>query len=163
MVRVNGIPEAARWQMATNVLTRLVVALGSGDESGKDISSFQERIYSEMADAIRDIADQYNMPRDHAADLVQTLGAVSVILFGPKFETRYIEGFPEEAVIRLAECPMFSEDAARGISPGAVNSVCRAYVTNAVAALNDDFTIKVTKARCLGDSFCEMVIERRKS
>lgn len=161
MVRVKDIPEATRWRMAAHVLTRLVVALGSREESGEEISSFQRRICSEMADAILEIADRYGMPRDHAADLVQTLGAVSVILFGPEFETRYIEGFPEEGVIRLAECPMFSEDAARGIPPDQVNRVCRAYVANAVSALNDDFTITITKARCLGDSFCEMIIERR--
>jgi hypothetical protein len=90
MVRVKDIPENTRWIMATHVLTRLVVALGQEQEISTDISSFQKRMFSEMAQEIRSIADRYGMPRDHAADLVQTLGTISVILFGPEFETRYI-------------------------------------------------------------------------
>ena len=96
--------------MATHVLTRLVVALGQGTAEGTEIPPHLERLFSEMGDEIRIIADRYSMPREHASDLVQTLGAVSVILFGPAFETRFIEGFPEEAVIRLPESAMFMDD-----------------------------------------------------
>jgi hypothetical protein len=148
--------------MATNVLTRLVVALGHEHEGNADVTSFRNGMFSEMAQEIRSIADRYDMPRDHAADLVQTLGAVSVILFGPEFETRYIEGFPDEAVIRLTECAMFREESTRGISPPEVNRVCQDYVRHAIEALNPEFTISIPRARCRGDSFCEMVIERRK-
>ncbi|HDS63165.1 MAG TPA: hypothetical protein ENN52_03360, partial [Methanofollis liminatans] len=88
MVRVKDIPEGTRWLMATHVLTRLVVALGRAPAEGGAIPPEAERLFSEMGDEIRIIADRYSMPRDHAADLVQTLGAVSVILFGPAFETR---------------------------------------------------------------------------
>jgi hypothetical protein len=146
--------------MANHVLTRLVVALG-GDSENMDVSAFRDRMFSEMGEEIRTIAYRYNMPRDHAAHLVQTLGAISVILFGPEFETRYIEGFPEEAVIRLTECAMFREESAHGISPSQVNSVCQAYVRHAIEALNPEFTVTITRARCRGDSFCEMVIERK--
>jgi len=162
MIRVKDIPEATRWLMATHVLTRLVVALGRGQESIPDVASFRNALFSEMAQEIRAIADQYRMPRNHAADLVQTLGAISVILFGPEFETRYIEGFPEESVIRLTGCAMYREERARGISPQEVGTVCQAYVRHAIAALNPEFTISISRARCRGDSFCEMVIERRK-
>lgn len=148
--------------MATHVLTRLVVALGREPGSSADVPSFRNGMFSEMAREIRAIADRYNMPRAHAADLVQTLGAISVILFGPEFETRYIEGFPDEAVIRLTECAMFREDQTRGISPLQVNSVCQTYVTHAVEALNPGFSVSIPRARCRGDSFCEMVIERKK-
>jgi len=162
MVRVKDIPERTRWLMTTHVLTRLVVALGKEQAKSTDVSSFQKWIFSEMGKEIREIADRYRMPRDHAADLVQTLGAISVILFGPEFETRYIEGFPEEGVIRLTECAMFREESAHGIPPSKVNSICQAYVQHAIQALNPEFSISITKSRCCGDSFCEMVIERRK-
>lgn len=162
MIRAKDIPEATRWLMATHVLTRLVVALGQERESIPDVTSFRNTMFSEMAQEIRAIADQYRMPRNHAADLVQTLGAISVILFGPEFETRYIEGFPDESVIRLTECAMFREESAHGISPPQVGTVCQAYVRHAIAALNPEFTISIPRARCRGDSFCEMVIERRK-
>jgi hypothetical protein len=146
--------------MATRVLTRTVLALGR--EPADDLSAFRNGICAELGNEIMQIADRYQMPRGHAADLVQTLGTISVILFGPEFETRYIEGFPEEAVIRLTGCAMFREESAHGISPTHVHRVCRAYVASAIEALNPAFTISVTRARCCGDSFCEMVIERKK-
>jgi hypothetical protein len=162
MVHVRDIPKGTRWIMATHVLTRLVVALGQEEEGGPDISSYRERLFSEMAHEIRSIADRYGMPREHAADLVQTLGAVSVILFGPEFETRFIEGFPEEAVIRLTQCAMFREETAYGIPPSQVYSVCSAYLWHAIEALNPEFTLNMSRSRCCGDEFCEMIIERKK-
>ncbi|MDN7023764.1 hypothetical protein FGU65_02440 [Methanoculleus sp. FWC-SCC1] len=161
MLHVKDIPEATRWEMATHVLGRLVLALGQEAES-ETAASFQARMFSEMGQEIRAIADRYGLPRGHAADIVQTLGIVSVVLFGPAFTTRFIEGFPEESVIRLTDCAMFREESAHGISPLQVNSVCQAYVGHAVEALNPEFSISITRARCRGDAFCEMVIERRK-
>lgn len=162
MVRVKDIPEGTRWLMATHVLTRLVVALGRAPAEGRELPPETEAIFSEMGDEIRLIADRYGMPREHAADLVQTLGAVSVILFGPAFETRFIEGFPEEGVIRLTECAMFRDEPGRRVSPEGVHAVCTAYVRHAVEALNPDYEVTTTRARCGGDPFCEMVIERKK-
>lgn len=160
MVRVRDIPHDTRWLMATHILTRTVLALGG--EPGDEVSAFRTRVFAAIGDEIRQIADRYQLPREHAADLVQTLGTVSVVLFGPAFETRFIEGFPEEAVIRLTECAMFRDENNRGVAPDQVRKVCQAYVASAIKALNPAFTISVTRARCSGDSFCEMVIERKK-
>jgi hypothetical protein len=162
MIRVKDIPEAKRWMMATSVLTRLVVALGRAPGGPTDITTFKDGMFSELGSEICAIADRYGMPRENAADLVQTVGAVSVILFGPEFETRYIEGFPDEAVIRLTECAMFRDERPEGVSPLQVNSICQAYMQHAIGALNPGFSVSIPKARCRGDSFCEMIIERKK-
>ena len=160
MVNVKDIPYVTRWRMANHVLTRLVVALGDGSDAN-DVSAFRDRMYSEMGQEILSIANRYGMKRDDASHLVQTLGTISVILFGPEFETRYIEGFPEEAIIRLTECAMFRDESAHGISPSQVNNVCQAYVRHAIEALNPEFTVTISRARCRGDSFCEMIIGRK--
>ena len=160
MIRVKDIPEATRWRMANHVLTRLVVTLGE-DSGSNDVSAFRDRMFSEMGQEIRAIASRYKMPRDNAAHLVQTLGIISVVLFGPEFETKYIEGFPDEAVIRLTECAMFRDVSAHDISPMQVNKVCQAYVQHAIMALNPEFTVTINRARCRGDSFCEMIIGRK--
>ncbi len=161
MIRVKDIPMATRWTMATNVLTRLVVALGYEPVSGTKVPSFRNSMFSAMSREIRAIADRYGMPRENASDLVQTLGAISVILFGPEFETRYIEGFPDEAVIRLTGCAMFREERMRDVTHHQVSSICQAYVEHAIQGLNPGYTITVTKARCRGDPYCEMVIGRK--
>ncbi|MDH7592737.1 MAG: hypothetical protein QHG99_00060 [Methanomicrobiales archaeon] len=160
MVRLKEIPHQTRWLIASHVLTRLVVGLGSGGEGDATIA-LEERMYDIMAEEIRVLADRYAMPREHAADLVSTLGALSVILFGPDFETRFIEGYPEEGVIRLLACAMFREESAHGIPPEEVNRVCTSYVQHAIGALNPEFTVHITKARCRDDGFCEMIIARK--
>jgi len=162
MIRAKDISEATRWRMATHALTRLVIALGHEEESSPDVSSFQDRMFSELAQEIRAIADHYDLPRDHAADLVRALGVISVVLFGPEFETRFMEGVPEEAVIRLAECAMFRKERYQDVPSSQVNRACRAYVQHAIEALNPEFSISVPRARCSGDSFCEMIVERRR-
>jgi len=40
--------------------------------------------------------------------------------------------------------------------------VCTAYVMSAIRALNPEYTIRISRARCRGDSFCEMIIEKKK-
>jgi hypothetical protein len=42
-----------------------------------------------------------------------------------------------------------------------VSSICQAYVEHAIQGLNPGYTITVTKARCRGDPYCEMVIGRK--
>jgi hypothetical protein len=162
MVQVKDIPYPVRWRMATHVLTRMVVALGEETRYSAEVPTFQKKMFSEIGDEIRAIADRYGMPRNHAADLVQTLGAVSVILFGPEFETRYIEGDPREGAIRLTECAMFRNESSYGVSPSQVHRACMAYIQNAVEALNPAFSISAPLTRCRGDSFCEMVIEQKR-
>jgi hypothetical protein len=162
MTQLREISPSTRWALASRILTRVVLEMGRV-EIRSDTLSGNSRLFSVLGEEVRRIADRYSLQRDHAADLVGTLGAVSVILFGRAFETRYIEGFPEEGVIRLAECAMFREESAPGIPPEDINAVCRAYVRCVVEALNPDFSVSVTMARCRGDGFCEMVIARKKA
>lgn len=156
MVRLKDIPMPTRWAIATQALTRMATVADPEQCSGNPAY-----LFGELGDEIAGIADRYRMPRTDARGLVQTLGAISVVLFGPTFETPYIEGSPEESVIRLTECAMFRPEVEKRRDPPQVNRVCTAYVKSAVEALNPGYTIRVTRARCRGDSFCEMVIGKR--
>ncbi len=157
MVRAKDIPMPTKWAIATQALSRLVVVADP-----EQCSSNPAYLLDELGSEIADIADRYQMPRKDARDLVQTLGTISVILFGPTFETPYIEGAPEESVIRLTECAMFRPEREKRRDPSQVNRVCTAYVKSAVEALHPGYTITVPRARCRGDSYCEMVIEKKK-
>ena len=157
MVRVKDIPMPTRWAIATQALTHLVMA--TDPQQCRDNPAY---LMDELGEEIRGIADRYQMLREDAGGLVQTLGAISVILFGPTFETPYIEGFHEESVIRLSECAMFRPEREKKRDPSHVNRVCTAYVMSAIRALNPEYTIRISRARCRGDSFCEMIIEKKK-
>lgn len=160
MAHLHDIPPRTRWNIATSVLTRLVLEVGA-EEVAERAPRGGGRLFSLLGEEVKRIADIYSLPRDNAAHIVETLGAVSVILFGRSFETRYIEGFPGEGVIRLAECAMFRDGIAPGVPPGVVHAVCHSYVENAVTALNPDYAVEIAMARCRGDPFCEMIISPR--
>jgi len=157
LAELHDISPQTRWIITTSVLTRLVLELGRGDIT-EGRSQSMERLFSLLGDEVKRIAKEYFLARDNAAHLVETLGAVSVIFFGREFETQYIEGFPKEGIIRLAECAMFREGGSPDIPPGEIHSVCLAYVRSAVSALNPGYSIEITMARCRGDPFCEMII-----
>ncbi|MCU0631393.1 MAG: hypothetical protein MUC66_00250 [Methanolinea sp.] len=155
MVRVKDIPMPTRWAIATQALSHLVMVADP-----QQCRENPEFLLDELGEEIREIADRYDMPREDARDLVQTLGAISVILFGPTFETPYIEGFHQESVIRLTECAMFRPEREKRRDPSQVHRVCSAYVKSAIKALNPDYTVSISRARCRGDTFCEMIIEK---
>ncbi|MEM2124708.1 MAG: hypothetical protein QXL43_05205, partial [Methanolinea sp.] len=89
MAWLHDIPPRTRWNIATSVLTRLVLEVGA-EEVAQRAPGGGGRLFSLLGEEVRRIADIYSLPRDNAAHVVQTLGAVSVILFGRSFETRYI-------------------------------------------------------------------------
>jgi len=157
MVRVKDISMPTRWAIDTQALTHLVLA--ADPKQCKENPSY---VLDELGGEIAGIADRYQMEKEDARDLVQTLGAISVILFGPTFETPYIEGSPDESVIRLTECAMFRPEWEKRRDPLQVNRVCTAYVKSAIKSLNPDYTVSISRARCRGDTFCEMIIEKRK-
>lgn len=158
MIRVKDIPMPTKWAIATQVLTRLVVV--ADPQQCRENPAY---LFNELGREIAEIADRYRMPREDARDLVQTLGAISVILFGPTFETPFIEGSPDESVIRLSECAMFRPEREKRRDPLQVNRICLAYVKGAIEALNPGYSITISRARCGGDSYCEMIIEKKKS
>lgn len=157
MVRIKDIPMPTRWAIATQALTHLVMAADP-----QRCTQNPAYLMDQLGEEIRGIADRYQMPRGDAGDLVQTLGTISVILFGPTFETPYIEGFHAESVIRLSECAMFRPEQEKKKDPSHAHRVCRAYAKSAITALNPEYTIRISRARCRGDSFCEMIIEKKK-
>jgi hypothetical protein len=159
-MHLKEISRNRRWRIASTALTDLVLALGhhADPETG---SVALGDVFAELGRAVRAVADEYEMPRSNAAEIVQTLGAVSTILFGPAFETPYIEGFPGEGVIRLTQCPMFGKERAERAGPEETGSVCGGYLEAAVDALNPGYRVTVSQARCSGDPFCEIIIEQR--
>jgi hypothetical protein len=159
-MRLKEITRNRRWLIASSALTELLLSIGHHADPATGSVALAD-VFGELGRVVRDIADEHRMPRSNAAEVVQTLGAVSTILFGPAFETPYIEGFPAEGVIRLTGCPMFREERAELAAPGEIGAVCADYLAAAVEALNPDYQVTVSQARCSGDLFCEIIIEKR--
>lgn len=155
---MKDFPIDTRWQIATRAFSRLVIAAG---KQAQDQTTIPDTFH-ELADEILWIARDHNLPRESAAGIVQTLWIISTMLFGPAFETPYIKGFPEEAIIRLTRCPMYTEEFWASGSPGTIHAACCAYLASTIESLNPEFNLTVLHSRCSGDKFCEMVITRKK-
>ncbi|KQC04290.1 MAG: hypothetical protein APR53_00105 [Methanoculleus sp. SDB] len=155
---MQDFPNEARWHIAARALSRMIIAAGQQVQAQEPIP---DAFYA-LADEIGRIAGDHNMPRGNAGEIIQTLGIISVMLFGPAFETPYIEGFSEEAVIRLTRCPLYDGKFQELATPETIRAACCAYLVTVIGALNPGFTLSVPFSRCAGDEFCEMVIERKK-
>jgi hypothetical protein len=159
-MQLKDISRNRRWRIASGALTDLVLSLGHKADPATGTVALSD-VFAELGREVGSIADDYQMPRSNAAEIVQTLGVVSTILFGPAFETPYIEGCPEEGVIRLTRCPMFGRENAERAGPEETFTVCGGYLAATVDALNPGYRVTVSQARCSGDPLCEMIIERR--
>ena len=157
MLRVKDFPIDTRWQIATRAFSRMIIAAG---KQAQDRTTIPDTFY-ELADEIRWIAQDHNTPRENAAEMVQTLGIISNVLFGPGFETPYIQGFSDEAVIRITRCPLYSEEFWASASPDIIHTACSAYLESAIKSLNPEFNLTQSRSRCSGDKYCEMIIKRK--
>lgn len=157
MLRTMDFPNETRWHIATRALSRMIIAAGREAREHKEIP---DAFYA-LGDEIGRIAGDHRMPRGNAGEIIQALGVISVMLFGPAFETPYIEGYSEEAVIRLTRCPLYSEEYREHADPETIRAACCAYLVTAIEALNPDFSLSVPFSRCAGEDFCEIIIERK--
>ncbi len=159
MVQISDIPMETRWRIASRMFTGMpFLALRLSRQDSTQDASY---LFQEMARDLRRIAEEHQFACDDARDLVQTLGTLSIILFGPEFDTPFIEGEPAETTIRFTRCPMLRYARERGFNAGTAYRLCGKYVEAVVPALNPSFRIVRNDAVCKGQSFCEMVIQKR--
>ena len=161
MVSIQDISMRARWDVATRILTYmpfLFLKEISRDENGRERIS---RVFRAIAEEMRRIADEFGMPREDAAGLVQTLGTMSVALFGPEFKTPLIEGDAEETIIRFTACPMCTLAREKGLKEEDAGVLCAAYVSAVIEALNPAYRIVTNDSMCREKLFCEMVILKK--
>ncbi len=165
MATLKDISIQARWEIASRILTYMPFLFleGLAEPYDKDAGERMDAVFRDIAQELRRIADEYDMPRDDAAGLVQTLGTLSVVLFGSGFETPLIEGVPEETVIRFTACPMCTLARERGLREEDAGVLCASYVPAVIEALNPEYRVEVHDAMCRGSLFCEMVILRRQA
>ena len=160
MVSIKDIPVEEQLKIVRKVMSVLPFYVDAACGEGCD--SCVRSFFEDLASDLDTFATSHNLPREHAADLVRTLGIISILIFGREFETRYIEGFPGEAVIRLTECPMLHRADERGFAHSRASVLCSAYVQSIIKALNSRYQIRISRAMCRGDNFCEMIIEPKK-
>jgi hypothetical protein len=114
---------------------------------------------SESVKEAKSLADTLGLPAGNAIELDNALSIISGILYGPEFKWDVIEEGEDRAVDRIIGCPFLNRASEMGIEPKDGFGSCQAYTRSIVENLNPKYTQRFESGMCLGDSYCENIVE----
>jgi predicted ArsR family transcriptional regulator len=157
------IPVEMRWRLSARTLTYLPFAYEKvlGGDMGEEYSVKVGEIFRELAWEMIPIARAYLLPTGNAADLARAVEVLFSALFGPGFEGEPLEASDNRAVWRLTRCPFVSMARELGFNPAHAYVACNAFKNALVEDLNNEYRSSLLWTLCLGDTVCEMTIERK--
>jgi predicted ArsR family transcriptional regulator len=157
------IPVEMRWRLSARTLTYLPFAYEKvlrGDV-GEEYNEKVGEIFRELAPQMTSIARAYRLPTGNAADLARAVEVLFTAVFGPGFEGEPLEASDTRAVWRLTRCPFVSMAREIGSNSGHAYVACNAFKNALVEDLNKEYRSSMLWTLCLGDTVCEMTIERK--
>lgn len=160
---IEKVPTEARWQIATKGLTGAVTAYAMtlretmGDEK---YVKFSRGIWGKAGEGVKQFAESFGFSAKNAPDLADLSEAFASSTLGPEFESENVESSENRVVMKLTRCPWHERSKEVRSTP-----LCEAghqkWGESILQAMNPEFTYSITKSITRGDSYCEMVIERK--
>ena len=160
---IEKVPAEARWQMATKGLTGAVSAYSRtiretmGDDKYLEFSS---GVWGKAGEGAKQFAESFGFSAKNAPELADLTEAFAMSILGPEFKTEYVESSKDKAVVKLTMCPWHERAKEMNTTPLCETGHLK-WGESALKSLNPDFTYSITKSITRGDSYCEMVIERK--
>ena len=160
MVDLRDIPEAARWQIATRVLSSLPIMydMAFREVVGKTYDEHEYQVWMELGKDALDIAKAFQLPVTTAAELARALRIITVLLFGPEFRYEVLEISKDRATLVTKTCPFLGGAHEYGGTPSHLFPKCLAYSVAVVETLNQRFTARFVRSLCMADRTCEMSV-----
>jgi len=165
MVELKDIPAEVRWEIAAKSATAMPWAYGMvfQDVVGKErFYEISRQIWKQGGLEAKKLADHLNLPARNAREVNNAWAVVSGILYGPEFKEDIIEETEDRMVIRITSCPFLNRAIEMGINPKDSMGPCQAYSRSLVENLNAKYTQSFISGMCLGDKYCENVIELKR-
>lgn len=161
MMDLKDIPAEMRWAIAAKSATAMAWAYGTAFQAviGKKYFEISQQIWKEGGKEAKRLADTLGLPAGNAIEVDNSLGIISVILYGPEFKWDVIEEGEDRAVDRITGCPFLNRAREMGIEPKDGFGSCQAYTRSIVENLNPKYTQRFESGMCLGDSYCENIVE----
>ncbi|HVP76505.1 MAG TPA: twin-arginine translocation signal domain-containing protein [Thermodesulfobacteriota bacterium] len=155
------VPIGDCWSVAAAGLLRNQVMLFKTilDKEGREkYIAYQKRDASLAAVHSKGYADRLGFTGNDAKSAGAIIPAILTIVYGPreKFE---IEATAEKARVKCTNCELWNEVQAQKITDDLCSVRSRDWWDGFVKAINPRLTATMVKARPLGDSVCEWVIE----
>ncbi|MCE7699905.1 MAG: hypothetical protein K8E24_014150 [Methanobacterium paludis] len=163
MVSIEDIPPEIRWEIAAKSSISLAMGYSTAFRQVLDdkvVDKIEESIWAEGGKQVKDIANSIGLPAGNAPEVDETWEIVSNILI-PGIEGKVVDSNPDRAVSKITSCPMLNNQREMGLKDGGTCIACRAFSKNAVESLNPNYTQSFISRMCLGDDYCESLVERK--
>jgi hypothetical protein len=163
MVSIEDIPPEIRWEIAAKSAVSLAMSYSLAFRQVLDdkvVDKIEENIWAEGGKQVKDIADSLGLPAGNVQEIDETWEIVSNILI-PGTEGEIVDSSPERVVTKITSCPMLNNERELGLDDEGICIACRAFNKNAVKSLNPYYTQSFISRMCLGDDYCESVVERK--
>jgi len=152
-----------RWEIAAKSASAkpIVYDIVFRNALGSKFDELELPIWNEGGKEIKGIAKALGLPSQTAKEISETYGVITKILFGPELELKSVEVSEERVRGRTLECPMLNRAREMGLEPAKLLDACKTFGRSAIENLNPKYTQRLGKRMCLGDPYCETVVERR--
>ena len=163
--KIDAIPEATRWEIATKGLTGAYTAITSAFKQALGQSKFDEfngPLWYEAGKGAKEFAANLGLATGNASDIESVTHLLAQAAMGPEFVFEVAEATNDRCVGKTTECPWHKRWKEQGLTMDICGVGHQRWGEGAVESLNPDFTFKLTKNMVRGDSHCEWVVERKK-
>jgi len=156
------VPMEARWDRASNGLVRAQVFFYKTlyDKEGREkfIEGRKKGCLAVAAENKR-YADRFGLTGNDAKSAAAIIPAMVTLSYGPPQKYEIGEATAEKARVKCLECEFWNVVQAQKITDDLCSAHCRYYWEGFASAINPKLSSTLVKARPLGDSVCEWVIE----
>ena len=163
--KIESIPVAARWEIATQGLTGAYIAISNALKQAVGQQGFDEfngPLWREAGKGAKDFAEANGLASESAEDIEAVTHLLAKASMGPEFEFEVTEASPDRCVGKTTQCPWHKRWKEQGLDMDTCGAGHQNWGDGAVESLNPDFTFTLTKNMVRGDSHCEWVVERKK-
>jgi len=156
------IPMEARWNITAGGLVGYSVNMSKTilDKEGRERFLEYTKKNSPIIGARgKGLADRFGFIGNDAKSAAAIIPAVVTVFYGPSQKFGIEEATAEKARVKCLECAYWNVVQAQKITDDLCSAHSRYYWEGFAKAINPKLTSTLVKARPLGDSVCEWVIE----
>jgi hypothetical protein len=156
------VPMEARWNFTAGglVVNSVNWAKIYLDKEGREKFVEYRKKYSPLSGAGgKAVADRFGLTGNDAKSAAAIISAVVTVAYGPEQKYEIAEAMVKKARVKCTNCAFWNAVQAQKITDDLCSVHSRYYWEGFTKAINPKLTSTLVKARPLGDSVCEWVIE----
>ncbi|MCG8639953.1 MAG: L-2-amino-thiazoline-4-carboxylic acid hydrolase [Desulfobacterales bacterium] len=162
--KVDQIPSATKWAMATKGLTGALAAHLNAiyEIVGKDkYAEIIRHIWGQIGEGSAAEVKLSDMPVGNAKSVGEAGVTTCICAMGPEYKIEQVETTKDKTVMKITECPWQNRMKELGISHDLLSACDIAFWRHFTRNLNPNVTMRHGKQMHRGDPYCEWIFETR--